>query len=387
MEITPAWKDRFKKFFLNNKFVLFLLVLLLIGLNILVLTKISYIFTPVMVLLKTIILPVILSGVLYYLLNPLVDVLERNKVKRIYSIIVLFLLIIGVIAIVVTSVVPVIRDQIQGLIQNFPAYSEQVQRQFEKLIGSDFVNQFQNTIQINPSELASKASEKLSSFINNAWTGVGSFLGVVTETVLAIATVPFILFYLLKDGHKLPQFILKMLPPMFRKETDRIMTEMNHQVSSYIRGQIIVSFCIGALLYIGYLIIGLDYSLTLAVIASFTSVVPYLGPVIAITPALIVALVTSPIMLLKMVIVWTVVQLIEGKFISPQIMGKSLRVHPITIIFVILTAGNLFGVVGIVLAVPGYAVLKVIVTHLYSFFKKRSHLYEADKGNTSLYEK
>nr|WP_206703876.1 AI-2E family transporter [Paenibacillus polymyxa] len=364
---------------MNNKFVLFLLVLLLIGLNILVLTKISYIFTPVIVLLKTIILPVILSGVLYYLLNPLVDVLERNKVKRVYSIVVLFLLIIGIIAIVVTSVVPVIRDQIQGLIQNVPAYTEQVKQQFERLIGSNFVNQFQNTIQIDPSELASKASEKLSGFINNAWTGVGSFLGVITETVLAIATVPFILFYLLKDGHKLPQWILKMLPPMFRKETDRIMTEMNHQVSSYIRGQIIVSFCIGVLLYIGYLIIGLDYSLTLAVIASFTSVVPYLGPVIAITPALIVAIVTSPIMLLKMVIVWTVVQLIEGKFISPQIMGKSLRVHPITIIFVILTAGNLFGVVGIVLAVPGYAVLKVIVTHLFSFFQKRSHLYEADK--------
>ncbi len=379
MEITPAWKERFKKFFLNNKFVIFLLVLLLIGLNILVLTKISYIFTPVIVLLKTIILPVILSGVLYYLLNPLVDVLERNKVKRVYSIIVLFLLIIGIIAIVITSVIPVIRDQIQGLIQNVPAYTEQVKQQFERLIGSNFVNQFQNTIQIDPSELASKASEKLSGLINNAWTGVGSFLGVITETVLAIATVPFILFYLLKDGHKLPQWILKMLPPMFRKETDRIMTEMNHQVSSYIRGQIIVSFCIGVLLYIGYLIIGLDYSLTLAVIASFTSVVPYLGPAIAITPALIVALVTSPVMLLKMVIVWTVVQLIEGKFISPQIMGKSLRVHPITIIFVILTAGNLFGVVGIVLAVPGYAVLKVIVTHLFSFFQKRSHLYEADK--------
>ncbi|MGZ0038633.1 AI-2E family transporter [Paenibacillus ottowii] len=379
MEITPAWKERFKKFFLNNKFVIFLLVLLLIGLNILVLTKISYIFTPVIVLLKTIILPVILSGVLYYLLNPLVDVLERNKVKRVYSIIVLFLLIIGIIAIVITSVIPVIRDQIQGLIQNVPAYTEQVKQQFERLIGSNFVNQFQNTIQIDPSELASKASEKLSGFINNAWTGVGSFLGVITETVLAIATVPFILFYLLKDGHKLPHWILKMLPPMLRKETDRIMTEMNHQVSSYIRGQIIVSFCIGVLLYIGYLIIGLDYSLTLAVIASFTSVVPYLGPAIAITPALIVALVTSPVMLLKMVIVWTVVQLIEGKFISPQIMGKSLRVHPITIIFVILTAGNLFGVVGIVLAVPGYAVLKVIVTHLFSFFQKRSHLYEADK--------
>lgn len=387
MESTPAWKDRFKKFFLNNKFVLFLLVLLLIGLNILVLTKISYIFTPVIVLLKTIILPVILSGVLYYLFNPMIDILERNKVKRVYSIIVLFLLIIGIIAVVITSVIPVIRDQIQGLIENVPVYSQQVQVQFEKLIGSDFVNQFLNTVQINPSELASKASEKLSAFINNAWTGVGSFVGVVTETVLAIATVPFILFYLLKDGRKLPQTILKMLPPMFRRETDRIMTEMNHQVSSYIRGQIIVSFCIGALLYIGYLIIGLDYSLTLAVIASFTSIVPYLGPVIAITPALIVATVTSPVMLLKMVIVWTIVQLIEGKLISPQIMGKSLRVHPITIIFVILTAGNLFGVVGIILAVPGYAVLKVIVTHLFSFFQRRSHLYEVDQAKASLHEK
>jgi predicted PurR-regulated permease PerM len=268
-----------------------------------------------------------------------------------------------------------------------PAYSEQVQRQFEKLIGSDFVNQFQGTVQFNPSELASKASEKISGFINNAWSGVGSFLGALTETVLAIAMVPFILFYLLKDGRKLPQSILAMFPPMLREETDRIMTEVNHQISSYIRGQIIVSFCIGMLLYIGYLIIGLDYSLILAVIASFTSVVPYLGPAIAIMPALIVALVTSPVMLLKMLIVWTVVQLVEGKFISPQIMGKSLRVHPITIIFVILTAGNLLGFVGIVLAVPGYAVLKVIVTHLFNFFKKRSHLYEADKVNKSIYEK
>ncbi len=70
-------------------------------------------------------------------------------------------------------------------------------------------------------------------------------------------------------------------------------------------------------------------------------------------------------MLLKMIIVWTVVQLIEGKFISPQVMGKTLKIHPITIIFVILTSGNLFGIVGVLLAVPGYAVLKVVVSHIY----------------------
>lgn len=153
------------------------------------------------------------------------------------------------------------------------------------------------------------------------------------------------------------------------------MTEMNHQISSYIRGQIIVSFCIGCLLYLGYLIIGLEYSLVLAIIAACTAVVPYLGPAIAITPALIVAIVTSPVMLIKMIAVWTVVQLIEGKFISPQIMGKSLRIHPITIIFVILTAGKLFGIFGIILAVPGYAVLKVMAMHLFKWFELRSGLY------------
>jgi predicted PurR-regulated permease PerM len=129
-------------------------------------------------------------------------------------------------------------------------------------------------------------------------------------------------------------------------------------------------------MFIGFLIIGLEYASLLALIAAFTSVVPYLGPAIAITPALIIAIVTSPIMLLKLIVVWTVVQLIEGKFISPQIMGRNLHIHPITIIFVILTAGNLFGVIGIILAVPGYAVLKVIATHLFDWFKAKSELYK-----------
>ena len=200
---------------------------------------------------------------------------------------------------------------------------------------------------------------------------------------MAIITVPFILFYLLKDGKKLPGYILKFLPISMRSHTFTVLQEMNKQISSYIRGQIVVSFCIGVLMFIGFVIIGLDYAPVLAVIASFTSVVPYLGPAIAITPALIIAVVTSPYMLLKLIIVWTVVQLIEGKFISPQIMGRNLHIHPITIIFIIIIAGNLFGVVGILLAVPGYAVLKVITTHLFEYFKIRSQLYEdtkRDKG-------
>lgn len=375
MQLPEIRPDRFKRLFLNNKFVLFLLTLLLIGLNIFVLNKIPFVFKPFIVLVKTVLLPLILTGVVYYLLNPIVDLLERKNMKRIYSIISLYILILAVITLLILAVIPVIDTQIMELVHNFPAYSEQVQLNFESWIGNDIFNQIQQTTGFNPSDWTQTITQRLSSFVSLAGASIGSFIGFITETLLAIAVVPFILFYLLKEGKRLPDYILSFLPNSFRNQTFEVMSEMNHQISTYIRGQIIVSFCIGFLLYIGYLIIGLKYSLILAIIAAFTSVVPYLGPAIAITPALIVAAVTSPIMLLKMIVIWTIVQLIEGKFISPQIMGKTLKIHPITIIFVILTAGNLFGLVGIILAVPGYAVLKVIASHLFDWFKRRSGLY------------
>ena len=369
----------FKKFILNNRFVIFLTVLLLIGLNILVFNKVSFIFTPIVVLIQTVVLPIILSAILYYLLVPIVDFFERKGVRRIYSIIVLYLIIIGVLTILIVLVIPLLRDQIMRLIVSFPNLVNDIERMLEQVIGSQFLNQVQQTFDFNISDLASQVSNQATTILNSTFAGIGNIIGSVSKTVMAIITVPFILFYLLKDGKKLPDYILNFLPIPMRSHTFTVLQEMNKQISSYIRGQIVVSFCIGVLMFIGFVIIGLDYAPVLAVIASFTSVVPYLGPAIAITPALIIAVVTSPYMLLKLIIVWTIVQLIEGKFISPQIMGRNLHVHPITIIFIIIIAGNLFGVVGILLAVPGYAVLKVITTHLFEYFKIRSHLYEDTK--------
>ena len=152
---------------------------------------------------------------------------------------------------------------------------------------------------------------------------------------------------------------------------------MSVQVGSYIQGQIIVSFCIGILLFIGYSIIGLDYGLVLACIV-YTSVVPYLGPTIAISPTIIIAIITSPFMLLKLIVVWTLVQFIEGHFISPNVMGKTLKIHPLTIIFILLSLWDLLGIVGVILGIPGYAILKVLVSHLFLLFKRRYNKYYGD---------
>lgn len=382
MERRQLWPSKFKRFFLNNKFVVSLLILLLIGVNILVFSKIPFIFNPISVLLHTVAAPLLLSGIAYYLLNPLVDrMVNCYRLKRVYAIIILYLLIAGIITLILFMVIPIIRTQLTGLIDDFPKYSDLIQEQFMHLTGSEFFGKVQESIGTNLSEITTKITAWGTSFLNNALTGVGSFVGAVTEIILAVVTTPFILFYLLRDGKKLPDYILKFVPTALQPQTRMVMSEMNSQVSSYIRGQIIVSCCIGALLYIGYLIIGLEYSLILAIAAACTAVVPYLGPAIAITPALIVAMVTSPFMLLKMIIVWTAVQLIEGKFISPQIMGKSLKIHPITIIFVIIFAGKMFGILGIILAVPGYAVLKVVFTHVFQWFRFRSGLYKQIEDN------
>src|SRR5699024_7143448 len=134
-----------------------------------------------------------------------------------------------------------------------------------------------------------------------------------------------------------------------RNDLDQILINIDRQVGSYIRGQMIVATCIGILLYIGYLIIGLDYAIILAITAAITSVVPYLGPMIAISPAIIIAIVHSQFMLLKLAIVWASVRFLDGNFISPNIMGRAMQIHPLTIIIVLLAVGNLFGVIGVIL--------------------------------------
>lgn len=157
METLQTWSGRFKRFFLDNKFVLFLLVLLLIGLNILVFTKTSFIFTPIIVLLKTISLPIILTGIVFYLLNPVVDFLERRRIRRIYSILLLYLLVIGLITITIVSIIPFLKEQIMSLIDNIPRYVDVVENQTKQLIGSNFVNQAQQTMNINISDQIGRA--------------------------------------------------------------------------------------------------------------------------------------------------------------------------------------------------------------------------------------
>ncbi|PER67161.1 AI-2E family transporter [Priestia megaterium] len=380
MEPRPQKGTFFREKILNNKFVVYTIIIFILSMTIFSLSKIEFILIPISIFIKTIALPIILAGICFYLFNPLVDFLERKGVKRIISILVLYIVIIGALAIIISSVIPPLKNQVDRLIDNIPELTHDVQHAVTNLSNNRYVEQGLQSANTDLDKLSKDASKHLSKYVSGFSSGIVNFVGTITEIILSVAVLPFILFYLLKDGKNLPNYIVKLLPNRSRSEAKFILADMNHALSAYIRGQIFVAICIGVLLFIGYLIIGLDYALLLAIIAMVTNVVPYLGPIIAIIPAIIIAFITSPFMLVKLAIVWAVVQLLEGKVISPQIMGRSLDIHPITVIFVILTAGNLFGIIGIILAVPGYAVLKVIITHIYQFIRLNSTMYPDKKA-------
>lgn len=370
--------------FLGGRNTLFLLIsTLLLGLIIFVFSKISFIFEPIIVLISTIVFPLIVATIAYYLLRGIVRIMnEKLKIPRVWAILLLFLILIGILTTLVVVIYPFLKGQFQDLIKDFPIYFKKLLLDIDEFLRNSIFAPYYTELDVNITKLVEQKIQEISSFltltISSLAVGITNFISAFAGFVLSLVTVPFILFYLLLEGEKLPKFIYRILPPRLRDDAQEVMREADHQISSYIQGQILVSICIGIMVTIGFRIIGLEYALLLGVLAMLTSVVPYLGPVIAITPAAIIALVTSPFMLVKLAIVWTCVQLIEGKFISPQIMGKSLHIHPITIIFVLLTAGSLFGVVGVILGIPGYALLKVVVSHLFKLFKRRYDRYEFD---------
>ncbi|WP_010529806.1 AI-2E family transporter [Lentibacillus jeotgali] len=367
--------SRFMRFLGGRDLVFGVALLILIGITIFIYTKVSFIFNPVLTILSTVLPPVILAFIAYYLLNPIVNLLERVHINRIWGIIIIILGISGLLTGLILLTAPAIETQVKELASKFPTYLQQMGEGIDTWIQNSFLAPYYEQGYAWFTSNLSNVTSRITEHLGGAVEGVQNVASTITSVVVAIITFPFILFFLLKDGDHFKRFCLKLLPPRYRDEANQILHNMDIQVGSYIQGQIIVASCIGILLYIGYLIIGLDYAITLAIIAGITSVVPYLGPMVAITPAIIIAIVNSPIMLLKLGIVWAAVQFLEGNFVSPNVMGKTMQIHPLTIIIVLLVAGNLFGIVGVILGIPGYAILKVIAVFFFEKFKARYNRY------------
>ncbi|WP_411953925.1 AI-2E family transporter [Alkalibacillus sp. S2W] len=343
-----------------------IIILLIVFLS----TKVRFIFEPIFVLFQTLFIPIIIAGILYYLIRPLVDFASKY-IPRPLSVLIVFLTGIGIVTGLIMLIAPELERQFNNLANSLPDLIDDANQMLLNIQASDWFSR------ISPEEDAitnffNNLESNLDQILSQIASQITEYIGLIANVLITIIVVPFILFYLLKDGELLPRRIIGFLPKRYKDEAVEILDDMDSALSSYIQGQIIVSCFVGVLVYIGYTIIDLRFSLILAVVALLTNFIPFIGPWIGTLPGVVVGLLESPFQALLVIIIVVVIQQIESNLISPQVMGKKLQVHPITIIFLLLFAGRFGGILAMIIAVPTYAVIKVIVSHIYRIIKLRN---------------
>ncbi|HEL1574022.1 TPA: AI-2E family transporter [Streptococcus suis] len=370
----------FFRLFLNSQAVTFLLVTLLTFLTIFIFSKISFLFRPIGSFLEIVLLPMILTGLLYYLLNPMVDWMEKHKISRTVGISILFVLISLLIIWGLAVAIPSIQEQVTSFAQNLPSNIQKIEGQVTGLLQDQRFEQFRPAAL----EMLNKVNDQIvayaQKFSSSAVNWASNLISTASQIIVAILIMPFILFYLLRDGQYLNKHITQYLPTKWREPIGTVLSDVNGQLSNYVRGQVTVAIIVALMFSVMFSIIGLSYPITLGVMAGFLNLIPYLGSFLAMIPAVILGLIAGPIMLIKVLVVFMIEQTIEGRFVTPLIIGSSLSIHPITILFVLLTAGQMYGVLGVLLGIPIYASIKVLVKAAFEWYKAHSGLYEDEEN-------
>ena len=351
----------------NSKLMFWSLELLILASLIFVLTKVQFIFHPLVTFFQTLFAPVLIALFLYYIFNPLVEVLEKIKIKRIWGILIVFLMLVGVIAFAVMQVIPHLVSQLIGLGRNIPGAIDHISVLVQDVSHEKWLKMV--NIEQYLQKLDMSAGHMIRTIVSHLTTGVGTFISSLTSAFMIMITTPLMLFYMLKDGHKIIPNIQKYLPESIKDEAGTLLQKMSKTLSSYIGGQAIECVVVAVMTFIGYKIIGVPYAFLFAVISGATNMIPYLGPYLGLAPAMITTAFISPWKAVLCAVVVLIVQQIDSNIIYPNVIGKSLDIHPVTIIVILLVAGNLTGVLGMFLGVPIYAIVKTVVSYSYGVYQ------------------
>jgi predicted PurR-regulated permease PerM len=309
---------------------------------------------------RAILIPFLLAAVLAYALEGPVRFLTHRRVPRVVAILIVYAMLVSGIGLVVISVVPDLAAELSGLGESFPGYIQSVEDAITSL-------QVRYTRTPLPQSLRQVIDESIgqieirgSAYI----TGVAAAVPGVLTSLPGLILAPFLAFYLSKDLGKIRDWFLSVVPPESRETCLGLLHDVDRALGGFIRGQLTVAVIVGGLWAIGLSYLGLRFSLLLGIIAGLGEFIPYFGPFLALMPALGLALLTSPALAVKVAVLYVVVQQVEGAVIVPKVMGDSVGLHPLTIVFALLAGQELAGFAGLLLAVPTTAVLKVLLTRL-----------------------
>ncbi len=318
-------------------------------------------------------IPLFISMLIAYFLNPLADYLEHRGLGRIPAITVTFLLFFGFLVLAVLYLFPLIRDQVVDLTAALPRNLTILNKRISELQGRLAVY----WPAIREVNVGLRIQQAALDTLNAVPTYVANVFSIFPLLIL----VPLISFFFLKDGRRIRRGFLNSVPNRYFETVMGLLYEVDRKIGSYVRGQLLRSTIIGLLTFFGLKLCGLKYSLLLAIFAGVMNLIPYAGPFIAAIPAVVLAILNQAVphaplpfisgfpLVLHVVLVYVVVQTLDAVWVAPFILGWSVDIHPLGIVLVLLFGNQLFGWWGIILAVPVASIVKLTVQAISSRYR------------------
>ncbi|MCK4260222.1 MAG: AI-2E family transporter [Halanaerobiales bacterium] len=308
-------------------------------------------------LVRGILFPFFMAGVIAYLVNPLIEKLLGRGFNRLGALILLFSMLVTISLIFGIFGLPLIVDDLNSLAQTLPTYVTNLQNRLDQVY-SDFKRiKLPAIVKQVADQTLLKVEQFGLDFVNRLTDLTLNIFSHLMNLIMA----PIIAFYILKDLEELNKSAQLWIPKQYRKEVIQLMSEINGVLNGFMRGQFLVAILIAAFTTVGLVILKVKFAIVLGIFAGAFNIIPYLGPILGAIPAVAIVLIKSPIQAVGVIILFVVIQQIESGFISPRIMADKVGLHPVTVIFAVLAGGQIGGIIGMILAVPIAGIVKVIL--------------------------
>ena len=334
--------------------------------------------------------PFVLGLVLAFMLDPVVDAVEARGVGRTLSIVLLALPVVGVAVGLIFFGIPSLIVQMDQLIEAAPTLLERVGGWAgglrERLLLANIPGLDEEVLPdlrtLDPAQVVTFLQERRSSLESGAWAsvlGLGRGLGSVATLVGYVVLTPVLTFYLLRDYDGIKARLRELLPRSREAEIVDFVTEYDALLAKYLRGQVTVAVILGLLTGVLLFLVRFPYPFLLGALVGVLGLIPFLGLVLSIIPAIIVALVSGNVAtsLIKVAGVYGFTQILEGSFISPRIVGESVGLHPVWIVLALSVGGFFFGFVGLLVGVPGAVGVKLLVVRALARYRRSALFDEA----------
>lgn len=339
-----------------TKIIKVMLIITLVLTSLYIFSQFSGFISSIRAALSAVLTPFLIAFFINFLIFPIVVYAEDKGLRPRWLIVTfIYLVIFSILGLLFYVLTPLVAQQLQSLVfVRIPGIYENVIKELETLNIQD------NELLQN---ILTSTQTGIKDYILNTVIAITTQVPNIISSIFTVVLTPIILFYVLKDHNQIGEGFYKIVPVKYKEHFVELVKRINATLGLYIRGQIIIMFGIGVIASLGYTLIGLDYALVFGVIVGLTNIIPYIGATLSAIVPVTYALLTGTVPWYTVLLLNLSFQFVEGNILQPVIMSKQLDMHPLVILAAILGFGSLFGVLGVIFAVPLAGLIKVCIIY------------------------